>query len=147
MMEHPAWLLEDIGTYYGAGTTGLMFYENMQSFRVSAGAEIGDSINIEPSYPEVPWMEFRYNCTTAEAGTGDQLFMFTSDLAPVAEIRGTFGVDRAAKRLDCSNKFPEYTCAYYFKEFLKSTMIQTLSAKHIQKSPSAVKCLPYTAKR
>lgn len=120
MMEHPAWLLEDIGTYYGAGTTGLMFYENMQSFRVSAGAEIGDSINIEPSYPEAPWMEFRYNCTTGEAGTGDQLFMFASDLAPVAEIRGTFGVDRADKRLDCSNKFPEYTCAYHFKEFLKS---------------------------
>ena len=128
MMEHPAWLLEDIGTYYGAGTTGLMFYENMQSFRVSAGAEIGDSINIEPSYPEVPWMEFRYNCTTGEAGTGDQLFMFTSDLAPVAEIRGTFGVDRAAKRLDCSNKFPEYTCAYYFKEFLKSNGIECSGA-------------------
>ena len=128
MMEHPAWLLEDIGTYYGVGTTGLMFYENMQSFRVSAGAEIGDSINIEPSYPEVPWMEFRYNCTTAEAGTGDQLFMFTSDLAPVAEIRGTFGVDRAAKRLDCSNKFPEYTCAYYFKEFLKSNGIECSGA-------------------
>ena len=128
MMEHPAWLLEDIGTYYGAGTTGLMFYENMQSFRVSAGAEIGDSVNIEPSYPEVPWMEFRYNCTTGEAGTGDQLFMFASDLAPVAEIRGTFGVDRADKRLDCSNKFPEYTCAYYFKEFLKSNGIECSGA-------------------
>ena len=124
MIEQPTWLVEDVGTYYGAGTTGLMFYENMQSFRVSAGAEIGDSVNIAPSYPEVPWMEFRYNCTTGGKGTGDQLFMFTSELAPVAEIRGTFGVDRAAKRLDCSNKFPEYTCAYYFQEFLKRNGVE-----------------------
>ena len=56
-MEEPTWLMEDIGTYYGAGTTGLMFYENMQSFRVSAGAYVGDSVNITPSYPETPWMD------------------------------------------------------------------------------------------
>jgi D-alanyl-D-alanine carboxypeptidase/D-alanyl-D-alanine-endopeptidase (penicillin-binding protein 4) len=122
-MEHPTWLMEDIGTYYGAGTTGLMFYENMQSFRVSAGASVGDSVNITPSYPQTPWMEFRYSCTTGENGTGDKLFLYTSDLAPVAEVRGTFGLDRTAKRLDCSNKFPEYTCAYYFKEYLNQNGI------------------------
>ena len=124
MIEHPTWLVEDIGTYYGAGTTGLMFYENMLSFRVSAGSEVGDSVNIEQSYPETPWMDIRHSCSTGHKGTGDQLFMFTSDLAPVAEIRGTFGADRAAKRLDCSNKFPEYTCAHYFKEFLSQNGIE-----------------------
>ena len=120
MAEEPSWLIEDAGTYYGTGTTGLMFYENMQSFAVSAGAEVGDSVNISPSFPEVPWMEFRYNCSTGEKGTGDKLYMYATDLAKVAEIRGTFGVDRAAKRLDCANKFPELTCAYYFRNFLST---------------------------
>ena len=119
MAEEPTWLLEDAGTYYGTGTTGLMFYENMQSFAVSAGAQVGDPVNISPSYPDAPWMEFRYNCSTGEKGTGDMLYMYASDLAPIAEIRGTFGVDRAAKRLDCANKFPEHTCASYFHDFLK----------------------------
>ncbi len=123
MSEHPTWLWNDIGTYYGAGATGLMFYENMQSFSVSAGAEVGSPVNIAPSYPSAPWMEFRYDCSTGEKGTGDQLYMYTSDLAPVAEIRGTFGVDRAAKRVDCSNKFPEYTCASYFAEYLNANGI------------------------
>ncbi len=118
MIEHPTWLWNDIGTYYGAGATGLMYYENMQSFNVSAGAKTGDPVKITPSYPAVPWMDFRYSCSTGKAGTGDQLYMYASDLAPVAEIRGTFGVDRAAKRLDCSNKFPEYTCASYFADYL-----------------------------
>ena len=124
MIEDPTWLVEDIGTYYGAGTTGLMFYENMQSFSVSAGPEVGSALNISPSYPEVPWMEFRYNCCTGKEGTGDQLFMFTSELAPIAEIRGTFGVDKKEKRLDCSNKFPEYTCAYHFMEYLREAGIE-----------------------
>ena len=118
MPEEPTWLWNDTGTYYGAGSTGLIFYENMQSFSVSAGPEIGAPVNIKPHYPDASWMEFRYNCSTGEKGTGDQLYMYTSDLAPVAEIRGTFGVDRAAKRLDCSNKYPEYTCAYYFYNYL-----------------------------
>lgn len=120
MAEEPTWLMEDAGTYYGSGVTGLMFYENMQSFSVSAGPKTGDPVNIKPYYPEAPWMEFRYSCSTGEEGTGDMLYMYASDLAPVAEIRGTFGVDRAAKRLDCANKFPEYTCAHYFHDYLKS---------------------------
>ena len=64
MPEHPSWQWSDIGTYYGSGPTGLMFYENMQSFRASAGKNVGDPVNIVPSFPEVPWMEFRYNCST-----------------------------------------------------------------------------------
>ncbi len=120
MAEHPTWLWNDIGTYYGAGATGLMFYENMQSFSVSAGAAAGAPVNIRPSYPDATWMEFRYSCETGKAGTGDQLYMYASDLAPVAEIRGTFGVDRAPKRVDCSNKFPEYTCASLFTEYIEN---------------------------
>ena len=44
--------------------------------------------------------------------------MYTSDLSPVAEVRGTFALDRKPKRVDCSNKFPELTCAHYFNEWL-----------------------------
>lgn len=119
MPEEESWVWNDIGTYYGTGSSALMFYENMQSFEVSPGETPGSPVNIAPHYPSVPWMEFRYNCTTGEKGTGDQLYMYTSDLAPVAEIRGTFGVDRGRKRVDCSNKFPEYTCASYFSDWLK----------------------------
>ena len=123
MADHPTWMWNDLGTYYGAGATGLMFYENMQSFAVSAGKAQGEAVNIKPSFPATPWMEFRYACETGKPGTGDQLYMYASDLAPVAEIRGTFASDRAAKRLDCSNKFPEYTCASYFADHLKANGI------------------------
>lgn len=118
MAEEESWVWNDIGTYYGTGSSALMFYENIQSFIVYPGASPGDPLDITPHYPSAPWMEFRYNCKTGGQGTGDQLYMYTSDLAPVAEIRGTFGVDRGKKRVDCSNKFPEYTIAKYFEEWL-----------------------------
>ncbi len=118
MAEEESWLWNDIGTYYGTGSSALMFYENMQSFSVAPGSAPGEKLDIAPHYPIVPWMTFRYNCTTGDKGTGDQLYMYTSDLAPVAEIRGTFGVDKGRKRLDCSNKYPEYTCARYFADWL-----------------------------
>lgn len=124
MAEEPTWLWNDIGTYYGSGTTGLMFYENMVSFSVSAGQAVGDPVNIKPYYPETPWISYIYSGTTGKAGTGDRLYMYTSDLAPIAEIRGTFGIDRAAKRVDCANKFPEYTCAYHFCRFLEKKGIR-----------------------
>lgn len=124
MAEEPTWLWNDIGTYYGTGVTGLMFYENMMSFSVSPGRETGDPVSIKPYYPSASWMTFRYNCTTGTKGTGDRLYMYTSDLAPVAEIRGTYGVDRGQKRVDCSNKFPEYTCAVYFKNHLEKKGIR-----------------------
>ena len=67
--------------------------------------------------------------------------MFTSGLEPSAEIRGTFVVDRKPKRVDCSNKFPEYTCASYFADYLKGHGISSdgpadFRLCHAQKNPS-----------
>ena len=124
MSEEPTWLYEDLGTYYGTGVTGLMFYENMQSFSVSAGPAEGTPVKISVHYPGCSWMDYRYECVTGAAGTGDKLFLYTSDLAPVGVVRGTFGVDRGSKRVDFSNKFPEYTCAVYFKNYLEKKGIR-----------------------
>lgn len=119
MAEEPTWQLSDAGTYYGTGTTGLMFYENMLSFMAAPGAAEGDPVSLAQDFPETPWVDVRMKCSTGKPKTGDKLYMYASDLAPVAEIRGTFGVDKAPKRVDFSNKFPEYTCAYHFCKWLE----------------------------
>ena len=118
--ELGSWLYEDIGTYYGAGADGLCFYRNIQDFQVTPGARPGDALTIVRGYPDTPWMDWRFRCATGEKGTGDKLFLYTSDLAPVAELRGTFAVDRKTKKVECSNKYGAYTCAAYFTNHLKS---------------------------
>ena len=113
-----SWQYEDMGTYYGAGGHGLSFYRNSQDIQVEAGAKPGDPIWVEVAYPQTPWMTFYKECCTGERGTGDELYLYNTEFAPVAVMRGTFAVDRKPKAESCSNPFPELTCAWYFKEYL-----------------------------
>lgn len=122
--ELASWLYEDIGTYYGTGMNALAFYRNVQDFRVTAGATVGADLKISPSYPKSPWMTFTYDCSTGVKGSGDKLYLYATDLAPLAQMRGTFAVDRSPKTVECSNKFGAYTCAWEFCEYLKSNGIE-----------------------
>ncbi len=123
MMEEGSWQYDDIGTYYGTGVCGLNFYENRLDFRVSPGAEEGSPLNIEPIYPVMPWMTYSYACTTGVADSGNTLYYYTSNFAPFGEMRGTFAVNRKEKIEQAANKFPEYTAAAYFVDYLRSTGI------------------------
>ena len=119
-IERDSWQYQDIGTSYGTGGDGLCFYENAIDMKVSHGATVGSPVNVMVSYPPLPWMKYNFGCKTGSAGTGDQLYMFTSEFAPYAEVRGTFAIDRQPKTEEFSNKFGAYTCAYYFREYLVS---------------------------
>lgn len=118
--ENLAWSYDDIGTYYGTGTTGLNFFENAQTFYVTPGAAVGNKPYVRPRYPETPWMQFSVTATTSKARSSNDLYYVASDLAPYAEVRGKFPVDRRGYTLECSNKFGAYTCAYYFYKYLSS---------------------------
>lgn len=125
MDGHPTWEVCDAGTYYGTGTSGLSFYENVQDFKVSAGEMPGDPVNIEPGYPETPWMEFIYSCTTGKPGTGNSLYFYPDSFYPCGEMRGTFAVDRQPRTEHAANRFPEYTLAWYFWRFLADNGIES----------------------
>lgn len=124
MSEEPSWQWSDIGAYYGTGMSGLNFYENMISFNVSVKSSGGEAVvDARQQYPSTSWMNIGNSGTVGEKSTGDRLYMYTSELAPVAEIKGTYAIDRGLKRVDFSNKYPEYTCAVYFKNHLEKNGI------------------------
>lgn len=122
-LEKDTWSYQDIGTAYGAGGDGLCYYENAQEFKVSAGPSVGSPVKVSVSYPALPWMKYEYACKTAPPGTGDQLYLFNTEFAPYAEVRGSFAIDRKPRTEEFSNKFGAYTCAHYFCEFLKDNGI------------------------
>lgn len=123
-MEHDTWSYQDIGTAYGTGLNGLSFYENAQDFRVSAGPSVGSPVNVSVAFPDTPWMKFEYPCRTAPAGTGDQLYLFNTEFAPRAEVRGSFAIDRKPRTEEFSNRFGAYTCAHYFSTYLKTKGVE-----------------------
>ncbi|MGN1046036.1 MAG: D-alanyl-D-alanine carboxypeptidase/D-alanyl-D-alanine-endopeptidase [Candidatus Cryptobacteroides sp.] len=119
MMEQESWQLNDSGTYYGSGVSGLSFYENVQDFLVQAGEQPGDSLKIKVKYPLTPWLKYSFPCVTGAKGSGNTLYFYTTGLSPIGEMRGTFAVDRKPRTEQAANKFPEMTCAAYFCDYLE----------------------------
>ena len=119
-LENTTWGYDDTGTYYGAGCSALSFYENAVDYAVSAGAE-GAPVKVVQRYPETPWMHFGNFAVTGPAGTGNSLYLYTTDLAPYAELRGTFATDRRPKTEHFANKYGALTCAFYFWRNLQAT--------------------------
>ena len=119
-LENTSWGYDDTGTYYGAGCNALGFYENAVDYAVSAGAE-GEPVKVVQRYPDTPWIHFGNLTATGPKGTGNSLYLYTTDLAPYAEMRGTFAVDRKPKVEHFANKYGALTCAYYFWQNLRAT--------------------------
>lgn len=119
-MEEDTWLWNDIGTYYGSGTSGLSFFENKKDFTVYPAKTPGEPLEVEPGYPETPWMTYSFPCTAGEEGTGNKLYYFTSPFSAYGEMRGTYAVGRGIRTEEGSNKFPAYTCAWHFCRYLEN---------------------------
>ena len=120
-LEHPGWEYADTWTYYGTGSSALCFYENTIDLQVSAGAEPGAPVNMTQTYPDTPWLKLENQAVTGPAGTGNSLFLQTSDKSTEATLTGTFAVDRRPKREQASNKYGALTCAHEFYKNLKAT--------------------------
>ena len=120
-LEHGSWEYEDIGTYYAPGGSALSFYANAQEYEVRAGAAPGDPVPVNITYPETPWLHFENRGVTGPEGTGNSLYLYTTDLSPFAELRGTFAIGRRPKTERFANKYGALTCAYYFWKNLKDT--------------------------
>lgn len=125
-LEFGDWTYEDIGTYYGTGSGALNFYKNSIDLVVAAGAEEGAPVKAGQIFPETPWMHFTNSAFTGRNGTGNSLYLYTTDLAPYSELRGTFALDRASKTEHFANKFGALTCAWYFRKQLNNLGIEVV---------------------
>ncbi len=112
-----SWQAEDLGYDYGAGPAGLNFYQNSQDFRITPGA-VGKHPNMDVLYPEAPWMSYSNHAVTGEARSSNTLYYLNSEYCPVGEFQGSFPADRKSYKLEVSNPFGAYTCAYYFYKYL-----------------------------
>ena len=119
-LEHQSWSYDDLGTYYAPGSNALCFYGNAIDLAVQAG-EPGAPVQMRQLYPDTPWMHLANYSLTGPAGTGNSLYLYTTDLAPYAELRGSFATDRKPKTEHFANKFGALTCAYYFWQNLRKT--------------------------
>lgn len=145
-----SWMYEDLGTYYGATCSALMFNENCLEITVAPGTGAGDEVIIcsenagktrsadsgrKQMLPNRPWMRIMNNCTTGPEGSGDKSYLLVSEFAAVGHLVGSYAVDRRAKTISYNDPFADFSCAYEFASFLSSngitcTAVTSTSACH-----------------
>ncbi len=113
------WIMQDMGTYYGAGANALCWRENQFDINLKTGS-VGTPINIAGSTPNTPYLTFKSELTNGAAGTGDNAYPYLP--APGSNImylRGTFAVDQPKKSVGAALPDPAYDAAFRLADTLK----------------------------
>jgi D-alanyl-D-alanine carboxypeptidase/D-alanyl-D-alanine-endopeptidase (penicillin-binding protein 4) len=110
------WLWEDIGNYYGAGSSALNWKENTYSVYLRSGASVNDSVIIlnKDSLLMVDGIALINNLKSAAEGSGDNAYIRMAPYQTNGSIEGTIPVNQ--KQFMVKGAIPDPT--NYFISFL-----------------------------
>ena len=83
------WIWQDIGNYYGAGLTSLIWRENQFDVHLKSGKNIGDPVEIRNYTPQLYTYNYMSALTSAKKGSGDNAYIYIQPRV----IKGTIPVD------------------------------------------------------
>ena len=91
------WIWQDIGNYYGAGTSGLCWRENQFDLKLKTG-DVDSPINTFTTVPATGYLNFKSELVNAPANTGDNAYAYLPIGGKTVFIRGTYAVDQTNTR-------------------------------------------------
>lgn len=99
------WIWDDIGNYYGAGTSALNWHENQYDLILRSGKNIGDTVDIIETRPALTGASLQSQLLAAAKGTGDNAYIYLPPFASQGFVRGTIPVEE--KAFVISGSFPD----------------------------------------
>jgi len=112
------WIWQDLGNYYGAGTSGLCWRENSFDIKLRTGT-IDSLIQITREVPAVPYLDFKSELLNAPAGTGDEAYAYLPVNSKTMYLRGSYAIDQAKKSISVALPDPAYEAAFRLADTLK----------------------------
>jgi D-alanyl-D-alanine carboxypeptidase/D-alanyl-D-alanine-endopeptidase (penicillin-binding protein 4) len=113
------WIFQDLGTYYGAGATGLCWRENQFDIKLRTG-HVGTPVGIAGSIPAMPYLTFKSELTNAPEGTGDNAYPYLPvGITNIIYLRGTYAIDQPKKSIGTAIPDPAYDAAFRLTDTLK----------------------------
>ena len=119
------WVWQDIGNYYGAGTSGLAWRENQFDIHLRPGATTADEVKVIKTVPETPYIKLVNELKTGASGTGDRSYAFLPPYSNVAYLRGSWGMGIGKTGISVATPDPAFDCAYRLQDTLKKLGIPT----------------------
>lgn len=120
------WIWQDLGNYYGAGSSSVCWGENQFDIVLKPGSVPGDSVNMVDTQPQIPYLKIVNEVTTGGAGTGDQVYAYSAPYSDVIYLRGTYAID-LKKKVSASFPDPAYEAAFRLKQALENNGIPVSS--------------------
>jgi len=130
------WIWQDIGNYYGAGTSGLCWRENQFDIKLKTG-KIGTPVSVLTTVPQTPYIDLRSELINAEAGTGDRSYAYLPVQNNVMYMRGTYAADQTKKSISVAIPDPAFDVAYRLADTLKRLRIDVVQGPESVKTITA----------
>lgn len=121
-MPPDGWIWQDIGNYYGAGTSALTWHENQYDLHLVPGNSPGEQVRISRVDPPVS-LTFINELTTGKPGSGDRTYLYAAPYADFAYVRGTAPQDIKDFVVSGAVTDPALFCAQSLETALKKAHI------------------------
>jgi len=89
----PRWIWQDMGSYYGAGVSGLNWRENLVDVHLNAGKQIGAPTSLRSTVPNVSYLKIINESLTGPTGSGDKVYPYAAPYSSIIYLRGAYGID------------------------------------------------------
>lgn len=113
------WVWQDIGNYYGAGTSGLAWRENQFDIHLRPGSSTADEVKVIKTVPEMSYIQIANELKTGVSGSGDRSYAFLPPYSNIAYLRGSWGMGIGKSGISVAVPDPAYDCAYRLQDTLK----------------------------
>ena len=132
------WAVSNLGPYYGSGTSGLSFMENLQEFTFIAGDKTGDPAKLISVWPLIPGQKIDNRIITGAPGSRVQSNLRLTELERVVKYSGSIPLSEKPVVLTGSCKFPAVACAEELRKFLERGGIRSNALSYDSQSYSAI---------
>lgn len=106
------WIWDDIGNYYGAGTSSLNWRENQYDIYLSSGDKFGDSCKVVKTVPVINNSVTICEVKTGLSGSGDNAYVYHPPYSYYGFIRGTIPPGQNMFKISASIPEPALQFAY-----------------------------------
>lgn len=112
------WIWQDMGNYYGAGTSALAWRENQFDIHLKPGGSVGSEVYIQKVVPAMPYLKVINELKTGSSGSGDNAYAFLPPYSYLAYLRGTWGMGISKTGISLALPDPAYDAAYRLQDTL-----------------------------
>lgn len=129
------WSWEDMGNYYGAGSSGINFNENLYYLDFRSGPTPGSPTQVLRTRPPVEGMTFTNEVLAGPRGSGDNAYIYGAPYSYHRFIRGTIPPGRDVFTIKGSIPNPGFFIMERLMQYLKTCGIEVEGACRVSSEP------------